>query len=286
MTKTVAVHGAPLTPGLVNALIHGKCVKDPMDDGEFESPTFDQLKDSNWLTRAILQELYSSLGLNPGDHLEDPLNGAILRAFIRTFGNSPSERSNTVSKWTSMINTLNGDPADFCMDMSFDVLQHGQKLDDLEADVSAMKPDIASLQQRVSEVRSASILQTGSKVALALSVTNNIVSLQLPPGSWLIEGDVTIECHNASAPSWVTGPSRVTIDSGDNSSSWTNYDNVSYFPDMYVEGADIKWCTTHVTSKLFTISANTWFRLRVRIENSVSGASAFGRIVAVRVPAL
>lgn len=284
--KTQFQNGTIVTPAFLNAMANAACKKTPSNDGDVKSPSFDELADAGWLTKAILQEMYSSLGLNPGDHDGDPLNGATIRAFIRGFGVSQSERLNVVSKLLGMINTLNGDPADFCMDLSFDVLHHGQRLDSVEADVSGLQPVVVALQQRVSEVRTANISQSGVKVPLAVTATNTIVSLQLPPGNWVVEGDITVECQNSSAPSWMTGPSRVTIDSGDNGASWANYENISYAPDIYVEAGDIKLCSTHVTSKLFSLTANTWVRLRIRVENSVSGASAFGRIVAVRIPAL
>jgi len=131
--KTQFQNGTIVTPEFLNAMANAACKKTPSNDGDVKSPSFDELADSDWLTKTILQELYSSLGLNPGDHVGDPISGAILVAVLRAFGTSQPERLSYIEKLVGFINTLHGDPSDFCMQLRGDVdsLKDGaQSLDD------------------------------------------------------------------------------------------------------------------------------------------------------------
>lgn len=146
--KTQFQNGTIVTPAFLNAIANAVCKKSPSNDGEVKSPTFDELSDSNWLTKAILQELFSSLGINPGDHHGDPINGAVLAATLRAFGNSQSERFAYIGRLVGLVNTLNGSPSDFCMDLRSDV-------DALDASIASAVERIGTAEHAIVDMRSA-----------------------------------------------------------------------------------------------------------------------------------
>lgn len=223
MNKTIFQHGTVVTPGFLNTLNQAVCKKEPLVDGEIQSPSFDQLQDASWLTRAILEELFIDLGLRPDDHIADALNGASLAAFVRLFGVNSSERSTYISKLIGFVNSLHGDPSDFVMQIS----QHVEALVLSQSD-AALK--IATLEQDVSRRDRWMLCSDNANVVFNNFSSDLTESMALPASRALIQtapgnsGYYFNACFR-SRPRKASGVGPVSITFSDNTSSDSFFSN-------------------------------------------------------------